>query len=304
MTNYLINAINQQQLPADFSKTIEQWFKPIAADVAARAKNQASTFILGVQGTQGSGKSTLASFLCLLLEQEFQLSAVSLSIDDFYLTAAERQQLAATVHPLLATRGVPGTHDLKLAHSTIHRLCQAGSSDRCAIPRFNKAMDDRFGQEEWDYVNGPVDVIVFEGWCMGVPAQSEQALIEPINELERLEDSNGDWRKFVNNALKNEYANMFELLDALVVLSAPSFDCVYQWRLLQEQKLKAKWHDKNSDKKTKILSPEDVKRFISHYQRLTEQGLSELPDKCDWQLVLAENHDITALKKQELENII
>lgn len=295
MKHYIKNAINQQQLPLEFSQTIEQWYQPIAADVAARVKSQPNTFILGVQGTQGSGKSTLASFLCLLLEQEFQLSAVSLSIDDFYLTAAQRQRLGADVHPLLATRGVPGTHDLSLAETTIRRLCNAANNERCAIPRFNKAIDDRFAQADWDNVNGPVDVVVFEGWCVGVPAQSEQQLIEPVNELERTEDADGLWRKYVNNALKNEYARLFACLDALVVLSAPSFDCVYQWRLLQEQKLQAAWQGTAGSVKTKFLSPQDITRFISHYQRLTEQGLAELPQRCDWQLVLAENHNITAL---------
>lgn len=295
MKHYIKNAINQQQLPTHFSQIVEQWYQPIAADVAARIKQQPNTFILGVQGTQGSGKSTLASFLCLLLEQEFQLAAVSLSIDDFYLTAAERQQLATDVHPLLATRGVPGTHDLKLAETTLSALCKATSGERCAIPRFNKATDDRFRPMEWDYVNGPVDVIVFEGWCVGVPAQTEPALIEPVNELERNEDTDAVWRKYVNSALKNEYAQLFGLLDALVVLSAPSFDCVYQWRLLQEEKLRSKWQAARGDENTKFLSPDDIKRFISHYQRLTEHGLSELPQRCDWQLVLAENHNITAL---------
>lgn len=297
MKNYIDEAIQQQQLPTDFSNTVEKWFKPIATEVAERAKHQPGSFILGVQGTQGSGKSTLASFICLLLEKEFQLSAVSLSIDDFYLTLEERKQLSENVHPLLLTRGVPGTHDVHLALETIENLRNNNSETSCLVPRFNKALDDRFNKDSWDEVRGRVDVIVLEGWCVGVPPQPESELAKAVNALEQEEDTNGQWRKYVNDSLKNNYTNLFNTLDALVVLSAPSFDCVYQWRLLQEQKLKDSWEKLNPSIPAKIQSPEQIKRFISHYQRLTEHGLKELPKKCDWQLVLSADHKITNLNQ-------
>ena len=44
-------------------------------------------------------------------------------------------QLADDVHPLLAVRGVPGTHDVKLAIDTLERLIeQRGAGVRACAP--------------------------------------------------------------------------------------------------------------------------------------------------------------------------
>src|SRR4051812_33755031 len=83
---------------------------------AASVEHASSPFILGISGLQGSGKSTLATELIDAARRR-GWSAVSLSLDDVYLTRAERESLARAVHPLLRTRGVPGTHDLTLLAS-------------------------------------------------------------------------------------------------------------------------------------------------------------------------------------------
>ena len=94
----------------------KKWFSPLLEKYqTARDK----PLIIGINGSQGSGKSTLADYLCTMLNERYQLRCVSLSLDDFYLTKLERQQLASQVHPLLETRGVPGTHDIPLALETI-----------------------------------------------------------------------------------------------------------------------------------------------------------------------------------------
>ncbi|NDH39971.1 MAG: hypothetical protein EBY45_06045, partial [Gammaproteobacteria bacterium] len=131
--------------------------------------------VVSLIGASGSGKTTI-------------LRCINLSIDDFYLTHAERQELAATVHPLLATRGVPGTHDVGLAMDTINALKRQGT---VAIPRFDKAVDDRQPHEQWPTVPAPLDVIVLEGWCLSVDAQPESALAVPVNDLESSEDCDG-----------------------------------------------------------------------------------------------------------------
>ena len=74
---------------------------------------------MGLSGCQGSGKSTLVKAIAHVLEDVHHVNAVVLSLDDFYLTKAERELLARTVHPLFATRGVPGTHDLDLLRQTL-----------------------------------------------------------------------------------------------------------------------------------------------------------------------------------------
>ena len=77
--------------------------------------------VLGICGAQGSGKSTLAEALAERLERDGLACAV-LSLDDLYLTRAERERLARGVHPLLATRGPPGTHDTSLGIAVLDAL--------------------------------------------------------------------------------------------------------------------------------------------------------------------------------------
>lgn len=266
--------IEQEKLPETYRQTVEQWFIPLAEDVLRRVSRHRGTFVLGINGCQGSGKSTLVALLHILLREMMGVSSVNLSLDDFYLTRAERAQLAAQVHPLLQTRGVPGTHDVPLALETIHALMQPG---QVAIPRFNKAMDDRFEAVKWPTVMAPVDVILLEGWCLGIGEQSASALEEAVNTLESEEDSTGTWRQYVNSRLKQEYRQLFDRLDMLVMLRAPGFDRVIDWRFQQEQKLAARITQSN----TRLMSRDELIRFISHYERLTRHALESLPAQAD-----------------------
>lgn len=287
-------AIKNQGLPADFINTVNRWYQPIAADTAALKSKQSGTLVLGIQGCQGSGKSTLASFLHIILTHKYQLNTVVLSIDDFYLTRKERTTRAKEVHPLLATRGVPGTHDVDLALSIIDQLKLQSSQQSTTIPRFDKSLDDRSPKNTWDKVSGNIDIIIFEGWCVGVKAEPIENLKAPINALEKTEDQRLIWRTFVNNQLKNQYSNLFSQLSYLLVIGAPSFECVYEWRVLQEKKLKKfmpKAHTKNF-----IMSNKEIRRFISHFERLTKHCLNTLPEKATWTLEIDSNHKFTQLK--------
>jgi D-glycerate 3-kinase len=264
----------QEQLPDSYLHTVEQWFLPLAEDILRRVAHSHQALLVGVSGCQGSGKTTLASLLVLLLRELLGLKGVNLSIDDFYLTHAERQQLAKTVHPLLATRGVPGTHDVQLALDTVAALRKPGV---VAIPRFNKAVDDRAPQSEWPKVQAPVDVIVLEGWCLSIGPQSHVQLETTINSLEELEDTEGAWRRYVNERIGNEYARLYDMVDYLVMLKAPAFAKVFEWRQNQEDKLAAK----SGAQGTRIMNREQLRRFIQHYERITRHGLETLPLKAD-----------------------
>ena len=151
--------IAEEKLPASYLDTVERWFLPLAEELLRLVSRSTRAPVIGVSGCQGSGKSTLAALLVVLLRELMGLRAINLSLDDFYLTQASREELARTVHPLLATRGVPGTHDVALALDTLNSLREPGE---VAIPRFNKAVDDRRPGEEWPRVAAPVDVIVLE----------------------------------------------------------------------------------------------------------------------------------------------
>lgn len=285
--------IQQHQLPQSFLLTVKRWYQPLARHIMERHK-QGQCLVVGVQGSQGSGKSTLASFLCEIIRLEYDRRAVALSMDDFYLSREDRLKLAEEVHPLLVTRGVPGTHDVDLAMACIDALKNFGPDEQIPIPRFNKAVDDRLPKSSWDSIDWPIDVIILEGWCLGVDPEEDSALTNPINELEANEDADGTWRRFVNHALAERYADWFDLIDALVVLNAPSFECVYEWRWLQEQKLAAKIAEYGGDA-THLLDEVGVKRFISHYERLTRHCLQSLPQKADWLLPLNHEHAIEDL---------
>lgn len=266
--------IAEEHLPPGYEETVARWFMPLVEDILRKTAVSHEPLVVGISGCQGSGKSTLAGLLVILLRESMGLKSINLSLDDFYLTHAQRQSLSRQVHPLLATRGVPGTHDVDLAVETIQRLKRG---EDVAIPRFNKAVDDREDESRWPRMQSPVDVIILEGWCLSIPAQNEAELEQAVNELEAGEDAEGHWRRYVNRRIAEHYHRLYDLIDYLVMLKAPSFEKVYQWRQTQEDKLARK----QGGEKNKIMSPEQLRRFIQHYERLTRHGLSHLPEKAD-----------------------
>jgi len=267
--------IERENLPADYAKTVELWFLPLAEQLLQLVAKSKQAPIVGVSGCQGSGKSTLASLLVLLMKEMMGVRAINLSIDDFYHTHATRQQLSKSVHPLLATRGVPGTHDVELALQTLKGLRQGG---QLAIPRFDKAMDDRKPVAEWPTVMTPVDLIVLEGWCLSVPAQHDNDLREPINALEIHEDTTAEWRRHVNKAIQTDYADFYGMVDFLVMLKAPDFAKVAEWRGRAEDKLAAA---QVAGQGTRVMNKAQLERFIQHYERITRHGLKVLPELAD-----------------------
>lgn len=297
MHGELQTLIEQQGLPHTFSSLVTTYYEPLAEKMAQAyaARGSSKTWLVGLQGTQGSGKSTTALFLKTILEQQHQLSTTILSIDDFYLTRAERLSLSKSIHPLLKTRGVPGTHDIELLQNTLEEMTALGANEFFRIPRFDKAIDDRKPKGDWDEIEGPVNIIILEGWCVGIGAQEQTELERPINELEAQEDQDGAWREYVNNQLSGIYKTLYDQLEHLVVLQAPSFSCVHEWRLLQENKLRDKLNASGNTANQQLMSAEEIARFISHYQRLTEQALTTLPEKADWVMYLGADHDITKL---------
>lgn len=282
--------IREQRLPDSFADTVSAWYEPLAAELALEVK-QRRLSLLGVSGCQGSGKSTLAAFLVAALRAQ-GLSVVSLSLDDFYLTRFEREQLAKRVHPLLITRGVPGTHDVALGIATIQTLRRKGT---VAIPRFDKAADDRFPEEQWESVTAPVDLIILEGWCVGTPAQAPEDLTTPVNVLEETDDANGGWRRYVNQQLADHYQPWFAMLEKLILLKAPNFDAVYRWRGRQEEKLS----QSNIQAQHRIMDAQALTRFIQHYQRLTQASLAALPNRADIVFELNDDQQITARRNRQ-----
>ena len=265
-------------------------WREIADRIAVLARKNARPVIIGINGSQGSGKSSLCLFLELILERAHGIKASTLSIDDLYLTKAARQSLAATVHPLLATRGVPGTHDIALGAAVLEAFL-AGEPD-LRLPRFDKARDDREPADCWPAAAAPLDVLLFEGWCVGAPPQPPEALDAPVNALEANEDQGGHWRRLVNDALAGPYRALFDRIDMLVMLVAPGFEAVSAWRELQEQKLRARTLDERAGGG---MSPAEIGRFVAHYERLTRHMLAVMPQAADVVVTLGADHGIKNL---------
>jgi D-glycerate 3-kinase len=284
--------LNQNQLPRQLNAELSRLYLPLAAWLN-RQRTTTAPLLVGINGSQGSGKSTLCSLLKWILETAFNCRTCIISIDDLYLTQAARRQLAAQVHPLLATRGVPGTHDIALGLEIFRKLKEPAANTSIEIPRFNKATDDRLPRTEWDQLNEPSDMILFEGWCVGAPPQTEAELAAPLNLLEAKEDKEGCWRSYVNRQLDGPYRQLFAQLELLLLLKIPAWEMVYHWRKRQEEQLAAKQSGAG------VMDDAALVRFIQHYERLTRHQLTALPDKADLVMELDREQRVIALHQRE-----
>lgn len=261
-------------LPLSYRTAVEQIFAPLADAIAECRDRLDRSIIVGLCGPQGSGKSAGAEAIRLLLNAE-GLRVAILSLDDLYLTRAERSRLASTVHPLLATRGPPGSHDLTLGTAILHGL---ENEAQVTLPSFDKAKDDRRPTEQWTPFEGPADIILFEGWCVGARPEPKEALVAPINDLEVELDQNGIWREFVNAAL-GQYQPLYRRIDFMILLQPPGFEVVVRWRCEQESKLRAQ--TKKGQAGLHIMNDADVAHFVQHYERLTRHIMREMPSRAD-----------------------
>ena len=267
--------ISKHKLSSDFHVISKGYYIPLAEEIRLHQLSAENTYFVGINGSQGSGKSTLSEFLKDYLSETYAMNVVVMSLDDFYFSRIERQIVAADVHHLFKTRGVPGTHNMSQAKNVLHAL---KNNQDTTIPRFNKATDNPHPTSNWTKVSCDIDVVIFEGWCWGVEPQSIEQLEQPANEFEAIEDTDADWRNHANLQLSLYYKPLYSFMDKWVMLKAPSFEDIYKWRLEQEQKLIATI---TNDDKSGIMNEQQIQRFIQHYQRLTEHALATLPNSCD-----------------------
>ena len=208
---------------------IRSFLIPICFWISKKAKKK-SPLIVGLAGGQGSGKTTISSIISLILKKYFKLKVFKISIDDFYKTKKQREILSKNKHSLLLTRGVPGTHDIKIMLDFFRKI-KTKNFKSLKLPKFNKANDDRYKKKHWYKLKSRPDVVIFEGWCVGAKPQSLRLLKKPINALERSYDKSLKWRRFVNLQLKTNYKKLYSQLDSLLYLKVKNFNLLKKWRI-------------------------------------------------------------------------
>ena len=267
-------------------KNLKKIYIPIAFWINNKYKKKGKTLLLGLSASQGSGKTTVAAILSIILRKFFKRNICVISIEDFYKTLNDRSIMAEQKHPLFKTRGVPGTHDINLIRNFFTALKKKNFKS-IKLPKFNKSIDDRLKKSYWYNINNKPEIVILEGWCVGAKPEVNSSLKKPINFLEKYEDKDLIWRKFVNEELKKEYKKVFSMIDHYIYMKVPNFKMVFKWRLLQENKLK-----KKSYYKKKIMSYNEIKRFVMFYQRITLQMMRDLSKSASIVMFLKTNHEI------------
>ena len=267
----------------DKVKQLDKFYLPLSNKIFKTFIKDKKTKIIGLTGGQGSGKSTISKILKIVLQEFYNLNTTIFSIDDFYKTFKERKKMSIKVSPLFLTRGVPGTHDTKKLFQSILKLKKLRFK-KILLPRFDKSKDDRFPKKKWQVVKEKPDIVIFEGWCVGVTPQKKKDLLAPINELEKDKDQKRIWRNQVNEELKKDYRKIFKMINKTIFLKVPSFKHVLRWRLLQEKKLRA------ISKGKKIMTDTEVKNFIMFYQRLTMHMLKYFGNKANIVIKIDNKH--------------
>ena len=290
--------IKSQETKTDKFKNKERMIKsfliPLCFWISKKADKKRPYFV-GLAGGQGTGKTTSSSLIKIILTKYFKLKVFKISIDDFYKTRKERIRLSKRVHPMLLTRGVPGTHDINMMLN-FFKKAKSKKFKRLKLPTFNKAIDDRSNKKGWYDLKEKPDVIIFEGWCVGAKAEKNNTLNKTINLMEKNKDKKKIWRKYVNQQLKSKYKNLYSQLNCLIYLRAKNFNLLQKWRLKQERKLLLS-SKKNS--KLKIMNKEDVLSFMQTYQRVTQNMFKNMPKYASIILNLNSNHQIkTAVYKK------
>ena len=272
-------------------RMIRSFLIPICFWISKKASKK-KPLIIGLAGGQGIGKTTITSIITIILKKYFKLNAFKISIDDFYKTRKQRILLSKNKHPLLMTRGVPGTHDTNIMLNFFRKI-KVKKFKSLKLPKFNKAVDERYKQNLWYKIKSKPDVVIFEGWCVGAKSQNFRQLRKPINSLERIHDQTFKWRQYVNYQLETKYKKLFNQLDGILYLKAKNFSLLRRWRLKQEKKL---WLKSKNKKNLKIMNKSEVKNFMDTYQRITQQMFKDMPKYSSIIMNLNSSHQIKNIR--------
>ena len=276
-----INTFIQEQLKHLTNKTfskkyINQYIVPIIKNI-----NDSKNDKFIIAGSQGSGKSTLTAVLKLVLEKFYKKKVMLLSIDDYYLSKNKRLKLSKKIHPLLITRGVPGTHNIAALRKDIINFQK--KKFPIVAPLFNKLKDDISSKKK---IIKKAEILLLEGWCCGSTPINREYLFNNINHLESTLDKNKLWRQYYNSQLQKDYKKVFSLFDQQIYIQAPSFTYILKWRYAQEKSNALK------SKNEKFMKKTDLRKFIQHYEKLTKWMIKTMPAKANMIIKIDSNQKI------------
>ncbi|CAD7704079.1 unnamed protein product [Ostreobium quekettii] len=226
--------------------------KQLIAHKIASGSSTPAPLVIGISAPQGCGKSTIVACLQDVFNS-LGMAAASISIDDFYLTCADQTALAKANpdNPLVQLRGNACTHDVPLGTTTLTSLRSLTDTGRkVQVPRYDKSKNqgrgDRADQACWPVVEGPLSVVLFEGWMLGFrPVEAAEAAAVDTN------------LGIVNETLKGYEAAWDSFVDCWLVVKVQDPEYVFKWRLEAEQAMRASGQPGMTD--------EQVKDFVTSY---------------------------------------
>ena len=254
------------------------------------SRDTAPPFIFGISGGQGAGKSTLCAALVRALAAEGK-TALTLSLDDFYLSKAARSNLAQTVHPLCATRGVPGTHNVDLLARVLDGLPQVSPDKPLHLPRFSKSHDDILPDAAGTAVSTCPDFILLEGWCVGGRADCIKP--RPQNSWEETHDPQSVWKKW-SQASARIYQPIWDMAQATLLLRQKDFEAVIDSRWQQEQT------NARDSGIWQFADRSEVAAFCAHYESWTLGIWDDLGARADF--VFGRNADYEYFPLKAMNN--
>jgi D-glycerate 3-kinase len=235
--------------PVDAVTVEEKLYSPLTRWVILNKPRGPKSVVVGVNGPQGAGKSTLCRELVSRLSHAGAI-AVSLSLDDFYLTRKQQVQLAKqnASNPYLQNRGYPGTHDVNLANAVLNRLVSRETG--LSVPTYDKSAfggkGDRASEASWLKVSKAPDFIFFEGWMVGF----KPAVLNVTSELAEI------------NKRLEAYLPLWQKFDEFIFLDPVEENFVVNWRIEAEEKMRASGKAGMSREETEIY----VRTFLPAYQ--------------------------------------
>ena len=234
---------------------------------------------LMIAGSQGSGKSTLSVLIKKFFLKFYKKNVVILSIDDFYLSSFQRKRLARKFNTdLFETRGVPGTHNLKLLYKVTNNLMK--KKFPVYVPVFDKVTDNK---KNYKRKISKVDLLILEGWCVGSKPIDMKYLKMNINDLEKKNDSNLIWRTAYNSAL-TDYQKLFKKFNYYLFIKFPHWEFVIDWKYKQELDLRSL--------KSNIHLKKKLNQFIKYYEKLSKWMSLNTPRYCNVLISLDRNQSI------------